>query len=88
MLVILNDHSERYRMLSAQTGVRDPIGEHASIFAAAMARDAAGTVEALRKHLRLTVDVIERSLPVVDDRSPSDGWWKDRRAQFSDIDDE
>lgn len=67
LLNILTHHTERYRMLSAQTGVRDPISEHATIFAAAATRDKEGAVEAMRQHLRRTVDVIERSLEVVDD---------------------
>lgn len=70
LLNILNDHSERYRMLSAQTGVRDPIGEHASIFAAALARDKEGAVAALRSHLRRTVDVIEHSVYI--DETPTE----------------
>lgn len=67
MLNTLTTHSERYRMLSARTGVRDPIGEHATIFAAAVSRDIEGAVEAIRVHLRRTVEVIERSILVVDD---------------------
>jgi len=63
-LVMLNSHSERYRLLAARTGVRDPIGEHAAIYAAAVARDADGTAEALRRHLARTVELIEESLPV------------------------
>ncbi len=67
MLSTLTAHSERYRMLSARTGVRDPIGEHASIFAAAVARDVDGAVEAMRVHLRRTVDVLERSILGIED---------------------
>ena len=32
---LITDHSERYRMLSARLGVRDPIAEHAAIYKAA-----------------------------------------------------
>lgn len=66
LLGILNAHSERYRMLAAQTGVRDPIAEHGAIFSAAIARDETATVEALRQHLGRTVEVIESSLAWVD----------------------
>jgi DNA-binding GntR family transcriptional regulator len=70
MLNTLTAHSERYRLLSARTGVRDPIGEHAPIFAAAVARDVEGATAALRQHLRRTVDVVERSILGVDDEPP------------------
>jgi GntR family transcriptional regulator, carbon starvation induced regulator len=63
MLNVVNDHSERYRMLSAVQGVRDPVGEHSAILAAAIARDADAAVSALRLHLDRTVEVIEASLP-------------------------
>lgn len=62
MLTVINVHSERYRMLSVKTGVRDPIAEHGAIFAAAMARDPAATVAATTAHLSRTVEVIEKSL--------------------------
>lgn len=67
MLGVINSHSERYRMLAAQTDVRDPIAEHSAIFAAAVARHDGATVEALRLHLTRTVDVIESSQAWVDD---------------------
>jgi DNA-binding GntR family transcriptional regulator len=70
MLNTLTAHSERYRILSARTGVRDPIGEHATIFAAAVARDAEGAVEAVRQHLRRTVEVVEQSILAFDDEAP------------------
>jgi GntR family carbon starvation induced transcriptional regulator len=66
LLNLLNNHTERYRMLSAQFGVRDPIGEHATIFAAAVRRDAPAACEALRNHLQRTVDVIEESVDLGD----------------------
>jgi len=66
-LGMLNAHSERYRVLAAQTGVRDPVNEHRAIFEAALARDTGGTVAALQRHLLRTVEVIEESLPVDDD---------------------
>lgn len=67
LLGILNAHSERYRMLAAQTGVRDPIAEHSAIFAAAISRDETAAVDALRQHLTRTVEVIEGSLAWVED---------------------
>lgn len=70
LLNILNQHTERYRILSARTGVRDPVGEHASIFADAVRRDAAAATSSLQQHLRRTVEVVERSLDVSDDTVP------------------
>ena len=63
LLNVVNDHSERYRMLSALQGVRDPVGEHSAILAAAIARDKDAAVKALQDHLDRTVEVIEGSLP-------------------------
>ena len=84
LLHVINDHSERYRMLSARTGVRDPIGEHAAIFEAALARDVDAATEALRQHLERTVEVLECSLPVIDADDTlaqgSDGQARRRRA--------
>jgi GntR family carbon starvation induced transcriptional regulator len=67
LLNIVNVHSERYRLLAVQTGERDPIAEHVVIFRAALARDGDAAVDALRKHLDRTVEVIEGSLQLVDD---------------------
>jgi len=67
LINMITDHSERYRMLSARLGVRDPIAEHHAIYQAAISRDAEAAAEALREHLRLTVKVLEESLPVTDD---------------------
>ena len=66
LLQTIHNHSERYRMLSIRTGARDPIEEHSVIFAAALARDIEGAVEALRRHLRRTVEVLDQSLGVID----------------------
>jgi DNA-binding GntR family transcriptional regulator len=63
MLNVVNDHSERYRMLSALQGARDPVGEHSAILDAAIARDKHAAVKALQLHLDRTVEVIEDSLP-------------------------
>jgi GntR family transcriptional regulator, carbon starvation induced regulator len=67
LLNIITNHSERYRMLAAQTGERDPLGEHVVIFEAALRRDEKAAAEALRGHLRRTVEVLKTSLPVVED---------------------
>jgi GntR family transcriptional regulator, carbon starvation induced regulator len=64
LLAILSNHTERYRMLSARTGLRDSIAEHASIFAAAVARDQESAVAALRSHLGRTVEMIESTVYV------------------------
>lgn len=66
LLHVINDHTERYRMLSARSGVRDPMEEHAAIFAAALARNVVAATDALRQHLERTVEVLERSLPLID----------------------
>lgn len=66
LLEILNDHSERYRIMSAASGARDPIGEHAAILDAALLRDKTAAVAALRHHLEHTVEVIEASLGKTD----------------------
>jgi GntR family transcriptional regulator, carbon starvation induced regulator len=66
LLNIITDHSERYRMLSARMGERDPIGEHAAIYKAAIALDAVGAAAAVKQHLQRTVEVVERALPVSD----------------------
>lgn len=71
LLDVVTDHSERYRMLSAVKGERDPIGEHSAILSAALARDSDAAVSALKAHLDRTVEVIEGSLPVTDSRASS-----------------
>jgi GntR family carbon starvation induced transcriptional regulator len=67
LINMITDHSERYRMLSARLGVRDPIAEHAAIYQAAVSLDADAAAAALQQHLRLTVEVLEEALPVADD---------------------
>lgn len=67
----LTAHAERYRMLSARTGVRDPIGEHAPIFAAAIRRDVESAVRAHQSHLRRTVEVVEHSILGIEDAQPA-----------------
>src|SRR5262249_15762798 len=66
---LITDHSERYRMLSARLGVRDPIAEHAAIYKAAIALDVEAAAAALKQHLQLTVQVLEGALPVTDGSS-------------------
>jgi GntR family carbon starvation induced transcriptional regulator len=66
LINVINDHSERYRMLSARLGVRDPIAEHAAIYKAAVSLDVEAAVAALKQHLRKTVDVLEGALPISD----------------------
>jgi DNA-binding GntR family transcriptional regulator len=63
ILATLNDHSERYRMLSVQTGVRDSIEEHGAILTAALAHDRAAATASLKRHLSGTVDLLEHGLP-------------------------
>jgi GntR family transcriptional regulator, carbon starvation induced regulator len=72
LINVITDHSERYRMLSARLGVRDPIAEHAAIYQAAVALDADAAAEALKQHLRLTVEVLEDALPVADGSDDAD----------------
>jgi GntR family carbon starvation induced transcriptional regulator len=55
----LAEHSERYRVMSAMTGSRDTIEEHARIWRAAVARDVPAALEAQRSHLAGTVSLIE-----------------------------
>jgi GntR family carbon starvation induced transcriptional regulator len=66
LINVITDHSERYRMLSARLGVRDPIAEHAAIYQAAVSLDVDAAAAALKQHLQLTVEVLERALPVSD----------------------
>jgi DNA-binding GntR family transcriptional regulator len=68
LLSMLNDHTERYRVLSARTGSRDPIKEHQEIFERAVARDTDQAVDFLSRHLDRTVESIERWAAVSDRR--------------------
>jgi DNA-binding GntR family transcriptional regulator len=68
LLSVLNDHAERYRVLSPRAGSRDPIKEHQEIFERAVARDTDQAVEFLGRHLDRTVESIERWAAVNDHR--------------------
>lgn len=70
-LDILADHSERYRMLSARTRARSSLAEHEEIYRAAAKRDSKAAVEALRRHLARTVQVLERAMPDVEKHASS-----------------
>jgi GntR family transcriptional regulator, carbon starvation induced regulator len=59
LLDTISTHTERYRLLSAQSGGRDPITEHAAIFEAAVARESGRAVAALQEHLARTVQSVE-----------------------------
>jgi GntR family transcriptional regulator, carbon starvation induced regulator len=72
LINVITDHSERYRMLSARLGVRDPIAEHAAIYQAAISLDVEAAAAALKQHLQLTVEVLERALPVSDDSTDTE----------------
>jgi GntR family carbon starvation induced transcriptional regulator len=67
ILRLVRDHSERYRMLSLGTGVRDTVDEHAQILTAVRNHDKEAAVKALRDHLAATVSVLDQILPVSDD---------------------
>lgn len=58
----LVDHAERYRMLSARIVERDHEAEHHNILQLALARDTSGAVDAHRRHLARTVEILESSL--------------------------
>lgn len=60
----LYEVSERYRMLTAwgQYVARDALAEHENICALALKRDVDGTVQALREHLQVTVDLLDPKL--------------------------
>lgn len=73
LLAILSNHTERYRMLSARMEIRDSVAEHASIFAAAVARDKQTAVTALRTHLQRTVQMIEHSVYLQEDAEGATG---------------
>lgn len=60
----LYELSERYRMATAwgSPTPRDSLSEHERICERALARDVEGTVEALREHLKVTVDLLDPTL--------------------------
>lgn len=57
---MLADHSERYRVLSARSGIRDAQEEHEAILRAAISHDAGAAVRALEIHLANTIEVVEQ----------------------------
>jgi GntR family carbon starvation induced transcriptional regulator len=59
---MLADHSERYRVLSAQIGMRDSREQHEEIYRAALDGQTDAAVDALRRHLASTVATIDREL--------------------------
>jgi GntR family carbon starvation induced transcriptional regulator len=65
----LYDHSERYRMLSVRSRLRDTLEEHAEIYEPAMRRNAPEAVAWLRRHLANAVANLERGVAV----APDDG---------------
>lgn len=68
---ILYDHSERYRMLSVRSRLRDTLAEHAGIYEPAIARRAPEAVEWLRRHLNNTVANLEQGMITGDPESSS-----------------
>jgi GntR family transcriptional regulator, carbon starvation induced regulator len=67
----LYDHSERYRMLSVRSRLRDTLEEHAGIYEPAVARNAPEAVAWLRRHLSNTVANLEQGMAVAPDGSES-----------------
>jgi DNA-binding GntR family transcriptional regulator len=67
----LYDHSERYRMLSVRSRLRDTLEEHAGIYEPAVARNAPEAVEWLRRHLANTVANLEQGMAVAPDGADS-----------------
>ena len=51
--------AERYRLLSSHSGARHSINEHRKIYEHALGRNSQAAVEALRKHLSMTVETLE-----------------------------
>lgn len=68
----LYDHSERYRMLSVRSHLRDTTHGHEGLYRPSIERNAAEAVRWLREHLSNTVASLERGVPGADDR-PADG---------------
>lgn len=58
----LYDHSERYRMLSVRSRLRDTVEEHAEIYRPVIERRPEEAVAWLRNHLRNTVANLERGI--------------------------
>lgn len=65
----LYDHSERYRMLSVRSRLRDTLEEHAGIYQPAVDRNAPEAVAWLRRHLANTVANLEQGMVAPDGAS-------------------
>ncbi len=59
VLDTLYDHSERYRMVSFQRGTQDALREHHDIYTATVERNKAVAVEAVRRHIEGTVQLLQ-----------------------------
>lgn len=60
LAALLREHSARYRFLSVkamEAGVRDIAGEHSTLLAAALKRDAPAATKALADHLKTTAQL-------------------------------
>ena len=69
----LYDHSERYRMLSVRSRLRDTLEEHRGIYDPAIARDPGEAVAWLRRHLANTVANLEQGISADDGQRALDG---------------
>lgn len=78
----LYDHSERYRMLSVRSKLRDTLEEHRAIYLPTVKRERDLAVESLRLHLRNTVANLERGWPPTESRASAVG---DRAHASSDL---
>ncbi len=58
----LYDHSERYRMLSVRSRLRDTLEQHEGIYRPAIERNSAEAVAWLRQHLSSTVAHLEQGI--------------------------
>jgi DNA-binding GntR family transcriptional regulator len=58
----LYDHSERYRMLSVRSRLRDTLEQHEGIYRPAVERNSAEAVRWLRQHLANTVAHLEQGI--------------------------
>lgn len=67
LLSTVHSHTERYRVLAAVTGARDPHSEHIAIYTAALERDPDRAAAALELHLDRTVELIEQSVDELND---------------------
>jgi DNA-binding GntR family transcriptional regulator len=72
----LYDHSERYRMLSVRSRLRDTLEEHSGIYQPVIERRPSEAVEWLQRHLRNTVANLEQGISAsgrADGSAGSDG---------------